>query len=84
MAVVNRQKENREKALPARITENELGKAMSQLDLSSVPPHKRGLAIRAHLLSIMGTTITDRALGRDIIAQRLSAMSQYARTKGLL
>lgn len=66
MRVRNRQAE----ALTSSITPEELGKAMSQLDLSGVPPHKRALAIRDHLMRIMADTIHDRDVAVEIHASR--------------
>ena len=54
------------KQLPAKITIEELGKAMSQLDLSSVPKHKRHLAVIDHLMKIQEDTLKDREVAAKI------------------
>lgn len=53
--------------LHAAIPLPELGKAMAELDLSSVAPEKRHLAVLDHLVHIMIGTITD-ATERDKLA----------------
>lgn len=55
MKTLNRQAS----ALPSTITPHDLGRAMAQLDLSAVPPHKRHLALIEHLARIMSDTVTD-------------------------
>ena len=52
MKVRNAQKD----AIPANITVEELGKAMAQLDLQNIPPHKRHEAIMEHLGRIASET----------------------------
>jgi len=49
----------KKKYIPSSLTPIELGKAMKQLDLTSIPPHNRGKAIREHLTKIMADTVTD-------------------------
>ena len=51
---------------PASISLVNLGKAMSQLDLTSIPPHKRPSAIFDHLMLIMQDTLHDRTLAQEI------------------
>lgn len=51
---------------PANISLVNLGKAMSQLDLTSVPPHKRSSAVFDHLMLIMQDTLHDRTLAQEI------------------
>lgn len=53
--------------LASSITVHELGQAMAELDLSSVPPHKRQAALIDHLVHIMVGTIKDPA-ERDKLA----------------
>lgn len=67
MIVTNRQGQ----ALPAKINLNEFGQAMSQLNLSSVPPHMRQRAVMDHLMMVMASTITDRSKANEIITSRL-------------
>ena len=45
--------------LRSRISLKEFGQAMRDLDLASVPMHKRPLAIKRHLLEIMGRELLD-------------------------
>lgn len=49
----------KKKYLPSTLSLPELGKAMKQLDLTSIPPQHRGKAIREHLTKIMADTVTD-------------------------
>ena len=67
MQVINRQKD----ALPARLTLAELGAAMAQLNLSSIPPHKRQQAVMDHLMMVMAETVEDRSKAQEIIASRM-------------
>lgn len=53
--------------LASTIDPHELGKAMAELDLSSIPPHKRHAAVIDHLVHIMIGTIKD-ANERDKLA----------------
>lgn len=66
MTVTNKQKD----ALPADLTLNELGKAMSQIDLSSVSPHLREKAVFDHFTRIMSETIVDKDKASEIKASR--------------
>ena len=66
MTVTNKQKD----ALPADLTLHELGKAMSQVDLSNVSPHKREKAIFDHFTRIMGDTLVDKDKAREVKASR--------------
>ena len=45
--------------LTSTISLHDFGKAMAEIDLSSVPPHKRMAAITDHLVHIMAGTLTD-------------------------
>lgn len=67
MHVRNRQAE----ALTSSITPTELGQAMQQLDLTSIPPHRRKDAIRDHLMRIMADTIHDKQKAFEIHASRI-------------
>jgi len=66
MTVTNKQKD----ALPAELTLNELGKAMSEIDLSTVSPHQRERAVFDHFTRIMGDTIVDKNKAREVKASR--------------
>ena len=67
MKVTNRQAE----ALPSNLTTDELGKAMSQLDLSSVPPNKRQAAVMDHLMRVMADAIHDKDKAQEIHLSRI-------------
>ena len=54
-------------SLASSISPQELGKAMAELDLSSVPPEKRAHAIMDHLVHVMVGTIKD-PVERDKLA----------------
>ena len=58
--------------IPSDITPVELGKAMAELDLSSVPPEKRHLAVMDHLVHIMIGTITDPNKRTELITAWLA------------
>ena len=62
MKVVNRQAQ----ALKSNITPDELGKAMSQLNLNEIPAHRRAEAIRDHLARIAADVIHDREKASEI------------------
>jgi len=47
------------KHLASTLSLPELGKAMKQLDLSSIPDANKSKAIREHLTKIMADTVTD-------------------------
>ena len=67
MLIRNRQRDT----LPSNLTTEQLGQAMSQLDLSGVPPEKRPAAIRDHLMRIMADSIHDKQTAFEIHASRL-------------
>jgi len=58
-------------AVPTNITEQELGKAMSQLDLSSVPPHKHQAAIMEHFFRVMSDSVMDKKLANEMRGARI-------------
>lgn len=58
-------------ALPSNMTPAELGQAMSQLNLSGVPEHKRAEAIRDHFMRIMADSIYDREVAQEIHISRI-------------
>lgn len=64
MQIKNAQKD----ALKTSMSLPDFGKAMSQLDLSAIPPEKRRAAIMDHLMRIMVGTIHDRSQAADIAA----------------
>ena len=67
MKISNRQAE----ALPSNLTTDELGKAMSQLDLSSVPPNKRQAAVMDHLMRVMADAVHDKQKAQEIHISRI-------------
>lgn len=67
MQIINRQKD----ALKTSLSLTDFGKAMAQLDLSSVAPEKRRQAIMDHLAKIMIGTIHDRDKAAELAAARL-------------
>ena len=73
MKISNRQAE----ALPSNLTTDELGKAMAQLDLSSVPPNKRQAAVMDHLMRVMADAIHDKDKAQE------SHLSRILRQRGL-
>ncbi len=66
MKIVNKQAE----AIPSRISLYEFGKARSELDLSSVPDHKKAAAVRDHLAGIMSKTVLSPTAAFDIEMSR--------------
>ena len=67
MKISNRQAE----ALPSNLTTDELGKAMAQLDLSSVPLNKRQAAVMDHLMRVMADAIHDKDKAQEIHLSRI-------------
>ena len=67
MHIKNREKER----LSSSLTLPELGQAMKQLDLSTVPPEKRADAIRDHLMRIVADSIHDKEVAFEIHAARV-------------
>lgn len=64
-------KNTQAEALPSNITPQELGKAMAQLDLSSIPEHRRSEAIMDHLMRIMADSIQDQKEAQIIHMSRI-------------
>lgn len=58
-------------ALDSNLTTLELGQAMSQLDLSSVPPHKRPKAVMDHFMRIMADAIHDKDKALEVHISRI-------------
>lgn len=46
-------------AIPSTISLHDFGRAMAQLDLATVPPHKRAAAIIDHLARIQSETMVE-------------------------
>lgn len=53
------------------ISLHDFGKAMSSLDLSSVPPNKRMAATLDHMALIMGSTLTNQDVASEVRASRI-------------
>jgi len=66
MKLTNKQDE----AIPSRISLNDFGKAMSQLDLSGIPKEKIAAAIHDHLTGIMAETIMSPTAAFDLAMSR--------------
>jgi uncharacterized membrane-anchored protein YjiN (DUF445 family) len=49
----------------------ELGKAMAQLDLTSVPEHRRQEAILDHFFKVMTASVTDPQLRTELAGSRI-------------
>lgn len=71
--------ENGGSTLPSRMTLDQLGAAMSQLDLSAVPPEKRRYAIRAHLLKVAAPSLQDTSLGQEISVSHFNHLVEASR-----
>lgn len=56
----------------SNITLADFGKAMSVLDLSSVPPPNRAAALMDHLAHIMASTVTDQNLANELRGARIA------------
>lgn len=67
MKITNRQRS----ALPSSLTPEQLGQAMSQLDLSAIPPHKRHQAVMDHFMRVMADSIHDQQSAHEIHISRL-------------
>lgn len=61
----------RKDALESNITVSELGNAMSQLDLKSVPKDRAAEAIKDHLMKVMADTIKDKEKAQEIHISRI-------------
>jgi len=72
MKVFNRQRE----ALTSSITPAEFGRAMSGLDLSSIPPEKRQAAIMDRLVTVMADTIHDGQRATELRASHAIAQKK--------
>lgn len=57
---------NKQKHLESKMTLDQLGKAMSELDLANIPERNKPKAIREHLTKIMAETIVDPNARADL------------------
>lgn len=57
---------NKQKNLESKMTLDQLGKAMSELDLANIPDANKPRAIREHLTKIMAETILDPNARADL------------------
>lgn len=57
---------NKQKNLESKMTLDQLGKAMSELDLANIPDANKPRAIREHLTKIMAETIVDPNARADL------------------
>lgn len=76
MKIRNAQKE----AHPSSITPEQLGKALSKIDLDAIPPEKRKAAIMDALATIMAETIHDP----EVRAQVRAAQVMHRRKHNVL
>ena len=67
MKITNRQAD----ALDSNLTTEEFGKAMGEIDLQSIPPHKRQKAVMDHLMKIMADAIQDKDKAQEIHISRI-------------
>lgn len=58
-------------AVPTKISANELGQAMGQLDLSSVPPHRHKQAVMEHFFRVMADNVMDTKLANELKGSRV-------------
>lgn len=73
------------KELKSKISLQNFGKAMSQLDLSSVPKEKKLSAIMDHMMRIQADTVTDRYEASKIrIAQRMHHHRDHSKNKRII
>ena len=73
MLIKNRQKDS----IQSELNLSEFGHAMSQVDLSAVPPEKRKAAIFDHFMTVMAGSIRDPETKFEIL------MSQRLRRKNV-
>ena len=67
MKVINKEEER----IKSKCSEKELGEALSALDLNSIPPEHRHMAIRSRLAEVMMATTSDpKERGKDAQASR--------------
>lgn len=66
MKVINKQAE----AIPSKISVENFGKAMKQLDLSTVPLEKKADAIKDHLMGIMSENVLSPTASFDLAMAR--------------
>lgn len=62
MSIINRQKDSH----ASSITPEQLGKALSKVDLKAIPPHKRKAALADAMATIMSQTIHDSRVRDEI------------------
>ena len=67
MKITNKQAD----ALESNLTTTEFGKAMSELDLESIPEHKRKKAVMDRLMQIMAKSIKDKFKAQEIHISRI-------------
>lgn len=74
MTVHNPVREAQLQAIPTTTTPESLAKAIAQLDLSSVPPEKRAMALLDHVSRVMVGTMVNRSDAHSLIAARFRAL----------
>lgn len=69
---------NERNRLPSTISLQDFGKAMAQLDLSSVPSEKRQAAIMDHFATIMKHTVTDPNAVQEIAGAQFMHRARHS------
>tara|TARA_Y100001954_G_C15289375_1_gene350580 strand:- start:189 stop:446 length:258 start_codon:yes stop_codon:yes gene_type:complete len=78
MKVTNKEDER----IKSKCSEKELGEALSAMDLASIPPEHRHMAIRARLAEVMMATTTDpKERGKDVFRQAVDVYTQLQRRR---
>lgn len=62
--------------LPSTITLRDFGNAVSQLDLSSVPPERKKAALKAHIVKIASQHLLDRELATQMQVEYLANLKR--------
>ena len=76
MKVINKEDER----INSKCSPHELGKALSGLDLQSIPLEHRHMAIRARLAEVMMATTTDpKERGKDVFRKAVDVYTQLQR-----
>lgn len=78
MKVVNKEEER----IRSKCSPDELGKAISALDLDSIPPEHRHMAIRSRLAEVMMATTTDpKERNKDVFRKAVDVYTQLQRRR---
>ncbi len=78
MKVINKEEER----IKSKCSEKELGEALSALDLNSIPPEHRHMAIRSRLAEVMMATTSDpKERGKDVFRRAVEVYTELQRRK---